>query len=75
MKDGDIVRFAKWEEADMSDSSTWSKTEKLHLGILIEHDKIMGLAHVLHEGSLLKLRSVFVEKAGKKDLERYDKNR
>lgn len=75
MKAGDIVRFAKWEEADISDSKSWSKTEKLHIGVLVEHDKLMGLAHVLYEGCILKLRSVFVEKAGKKDLERHDRNR
>ena len=68
MKSGDMVRFAKWEEVDTTKSQNWSQTPKLHVGILVEHDKLMGTAHVLHEGKVHKLRSVFVEKAGKKDI-------
>lgn len=68
MKSGDMVRFAKWEEVDATKSQNWARAPKRHLGILVEHDKLMGIAHVLHEGQLYKLRSVFVEKAGKKDI-------
>ena len=69
MKEGDMVRFAKWDEVDVSQTNNWHKTPKKHIGILIEHDKLMNVAHVLYEGEVLKLRAVFVEKAGKKDYE------
>ncbi len=67
MKEGDMVRFAKWEEVNIKNSKAWANTPKNHLGILVEHDKLMGLARVLHEGELYNLRAVFVQKAGKKD--------
>ena len=69
MKEGDMVRFAQWEEVDISQSNNWHKTPKKHIGILIEHDKLMNVAHVLYKGEVLKVRAVFVEKAGKKDYE------
>ncbi len=65
MKAGDIVRFAKPEEIDTLNSKGWPKTAKRHIGILVKHDKLMGMAHVLFEGEIFRLRSVFVEKAGK----------
>jgi hypothetical protein len=67
MKEGDVVRFAKWEDLDSSSSKNWSDVPKRHIGTLIKHDKLMGTATLLYEGKVLKLRSVFVEKAGKKD--------
>jgi len=70
LREGDMVRFAKWEELSteqIRNSRNWSKTPKNHIGVLIEYDKLMGTAHVLYEGEVHKLRSVFVEKAGKKD--------
>lgn len=67
MKEGDMVRFAKWEEVNVQNSKSWPGTPKNHIGILVEHDKLMGLARVLHEGKLYNLRTVFVQKAGKKD--------
>ena len=67
MKEGDMVRFAKWEEVNVKDSKSWANTPKNHIGILVEHDKLMGLARVLHEGKLHNLRAIFVHKAGKKD--------
>ena len=70
MKDGDMVRFAKREEIDVLNSKSWPKAVKRNLGILLKHDKLMGTAHVLFEGEVLKLRSVLVEKAGKKDFEK-----
>ena len=70
MKTGDMVRFAKWEEVSIRDSRAWHSEPKPHVGVLIEHDKIMGVAHVLHEGTIHKVRSVFVQKAGKKDFEK-----
>ena len=69
MKEGDMVRFAKWEEVNVQNSKTWANTPKNHLGILVEHDKLMGLARVLHNGELYNLRAVFVQKAGKKDFD------
>lgn len=69
MKSGDMVRFAKWEEVDLKNSKTWGSEPKPYIGILIEHDKLMGVAQVLHEGEIYKLRSVFVQKAGRKDYE------
>ena len=65
MKAGDMVRFAKPEEIDVLNSKGWPKTAKRHIGILVKHDKLMGMAHVLFEGEIFRLRSVFVEKAGK----------
>lgn len=72
MKNEDIVRFAKWEEVSGSqwkDSKKWHLAPKNHIGILVEHDKLMGTAHILCKGEVLKVRQVFVEKAGKKDYE------
>ncbi len=71
MKEGDVVRFAKWEEVDTRNSKNWPLTPKNHIGILIEHDKLMGTTRILHRGEVLKVRPVFVEKAGKKDLLAY----
>ena len=68
MKKGDVVRFAFWEEVDVQDRR-WSEQPKSHVGLLIEHDKLMGTAYVLYMGSVHKLRAVFVEKAGNKDLD------
>ena len=69
MKVGDFVRFAKTEEVDHRYSRQWNSAPKPYLGVLIEHDKLMGTAYVLHEGKVHKLRAVFVTKAGKKDFE------
>ncbi|MBG17676.1 MAG: hypothetical protein CMB77_04910 [Euryarchaeota archaeon] len=68
---GDVVRFAKWEEVDTRNSKNWPLTPKNHIGVLIEHDKLMGTTRILHHGEVLKVRPVFVEKAGKKDLLAY----
>lgn len=58
MKEGDPVRFASdWRPESVKDK----------IGLLVEHDKLMGTAHVLYEGKVLKLRVSQVEKAGKKD--------
>ena len=71
MKEGDIVRFARWEEIPVSmGTKNWHKVPKKNIGILIKHDKLMGTAHVLHEGELIKVRSVFVQKAGRKDVQK-----
>lgn len=69
MKNGDLVRFAKWEEVDISDSKSWSKQLKPHIGILVAHDKLMGKAHILYEGEVIEVRAQFAEKAGRKDAE------
>ena len=68
MKDGDIVRFAKWEDTNKLNSKNWHLAPKNYIGVLVKHDKLMGTAHVMYEGEILRIRSVFVEKAGKKDL-------
>ena len=73
MVKGDIVRFAKWEELSseiVSNSKNWGRAPKKHIGILVDHDKLMGTAYILHEGNVLSVRPVFVQKAGKKDFER-----
>ena len=67
MKVGDMVRFAKWEEVDMSNSKAWPLAPKNHIGILVEHNKLRGSVHILYEGEVIRVRPVFVEKAGKKD--------
>ena len=75
MQEGDIVRFAKWEELsteDLQNTKRWPKVPKSHFGILVEHDKLMGTAHVMYKGEVQRIRSVFVEKAGKKDLQKND---
>ena len=69
MKNGDMVRFAKWNEVDIQNSKNWQKTTKLHVGILVNHDKLMSTCEILYSGEIIKVRSVFVEKAGKKDFE------
>ena len=68
MKKGDMVRFAKWEEVDYRDSGNWHNQPKPHIGMLIEHDKLMGQVHILYNGKLVKVRSIFAEKAGRKDV-------
>ena len=70
MKEGDMVRFAKWEELStemIQDSRNWHRVPKEHIGILIEHDKLMGSVHILCDGTIFRVRPVFVEKAGKRD--------
>ena len=70
MKEGDMVRFAKWEELStemIQNTKNWHLVPKEHIGIMIEHDKLMGSVHILCEGTIFKVRPVFVEKAGKRD--------
>lgn len=67
MKPGDMVRFAKWKEVDFTNSKKWSDQPKPHVGILVAHDKLMGTAYILYEGEVIKVRSQFAEKAGRKD--------
>jgi len=72
MKAGDMVRFAKWEELStdvIRNTKKWHLAPKDHLGVLVEHDKLMGCVHILYEGQIFKVRPVFVQKAGKKDFE------
>ena len=76
MKVGDLVRFAKWEEvwdSQWRDSSRWHAAPKNHIGVLVEHDKLMGTASIMYEGEVLKVRHVFVQKAGNRDLEKNKK--
>lgn len=73
MKKGDMVRFAMWDQVNRQNSKEWPKTAKPHVGLLVEHDKLMGTVHILFEGELIKVRSAFVEKAGKKDFEKVTK--
>ena len=70
MKKGDMVRFAKWEDVSSMNSKHWPLAKKDYIGVLVKHDKLMGTAHVLYEGEILKIRPVFVEKAGRKDCEK-----
>ncbi len=65
MREGDMVRFAKWGEFDYNDA--WSKAEKKCVGILIEHNKLMSMCYILYKGEILSVRAQLVEKAGKKD--------
>ena len=74
VKIGDLVRFAKWEEVDIRDSRTWPEEPKPYIGILVEHDKLLGYASVLHEGVIHKVRQVFAEKAGKRDFENHEQS-
>lgn len=72
MKVGDLVRFAKWDDftsEQISKSKDWHLMPKNYFGILVEHDKLMKTADIFYEGEILKLRSVFVTKAGKKYFE------
>ena len=67
MKPGDMVRFAMWKHIDPTDSKKWNDQPKPHIGILVAHDKLMGTAYILYEGEVIKIRSQFAEKAGRKD--------
>jgi|21_taG_2_1085346.scaffolds.fasta_scaffold295221_1 hypothetical protein len=67
MKTGDMVRFAKWKDVDVTNSKKWNDQPKPHVGILVAHDKLMGTAYILYEGEVIKVRSQFAEKAGRKD--------
>ena len=75
MRVGDIVRFAKWEEVDIMDSSKWPQQPKPNIGVLVDHDKLMGTVQVLCDGQIWKIRSQFAEKAGKKDIENQRKKK
>ena len=78
MKSGDLVRFAKWEElsaSQISKTKHWHLAPKNHIGVLVEHDKLMGSVHILYEGKIFHVRPVFVEKAGKKDIEKHIQQR
>ena len=66
MRSGDQVRFALW--SDLRDLSDWSTTPKRRVGLLVEYDPLMKIAHVLYEGQLHSLRAQLVEKAGQKDV-------
>ena len=68
MREGDMVRFAKWEEVDIRDSRAWPSEPKPHVGILVKYNKLMQTAEILYEGEIFRVRSVFVEKAGRRDL-------
>ena len=70
MKEGDLVRFVKWEELDSSSSKNWSNVPKKLIGTLLKHDTLMSTCEILYNGAVIKLRSQLVEKAGKRDLER-----
>ena len=72
MKEGDLVRFAKWEELtaeDIQHTKRWHLAPKNHVGVLVEHDKLMGSVRILYKGDIYSVRPVFVEKAGKKDFQ------
>lgn len=62
-----MVRFAKW--SDILDIDDWTTTPKSHLGLLVNHDPVMKISHILFEDEILPVRSQLVEKAGKKDFE------
>ena len=68
MRVGDIVRFAKWEEVEVMDSKMWPQQPKPNIGVLVDHDKLMGTVQILCDGEVFKVRSQFAEKAGRKDL-------
>ena len=65
MKPGDMVRFAYWNE--IVDIDDWSTTPKKNIGILVEYDRLMQVAYVLHRERIVGHRAQLVEKAGKKD--------
>ena len=65
MKPGDMVRFAYWNE--IVDINDWSTTPKNNIGILVDYDKLMQIAFILHEGEVKNHRAQLVEKAGRKD--------
>ena len=67
MREGDLVRFAKWQEVDISDSKAWHLQPKPHIGTLIKHDKLMQVVEILCEGEVFRIRQQFAEKAGRKD--------
>ena len=64
MKEGDTVRFSRIYPPSPRPQ------HKDKIGLLVEHDKLMGTVTVLHEGELIKLRSSQCEKAGKRDLDK-----
>ena len=65
MTAGDLVRFAYWNEIVNVDD--WSTTPKKNVGVLVDYDKLMQIAYILHEGEVLGHRAQLVEKAGRKD--------
>ena len=69
MKEGDLVRFVKWEELDTASSKSWREVAKKNIGTLVKHDRLMQTCEVLYRGKIVKLRSQLVEKAGRKDVD------
>ena len=68
MSPGDIVRFAKFDEI-ININGDWTDTPKKHLGLLIDYDKLMKVAVVLHHSGIWDGRAQLVEKAGRRDFE------
>jgi hypothetical protein len=64
MKQGDLIRFAMPLEINHHDRSL---TRLTHIGILIEHDKVLQRATVLYQGFLHSIHQAYCQKAGKKD--------
>ncbi len=71
MKEGDLVRFVKWEEVGQTPTKQWGSLPKNHVGTLIKHDRLLQACEVLYEGEVIRVRQQLVEKAGKKDLGSY----
>lgn len=65
MKAGDMVRFKHpgLTVHDFPNEVPW------HLGLLIEYHSWEKIATIMYEGRLLRIRSLYVQKAGKKDYE------
>jgi len=69
VKEGDLVRF-RWEEfprKNPNDCGIW----RWRIGLLIEYQTWEKVATILSEGKTFRIQGSEVQKAGKKDIERF----
>jgi len=74
MRKGDLVRFKKLPIIIQSGGAFgFDDTEGSAIGLLVEYQTWEKIATVLYEGEIYRIRAEDVEKAGKKDIERHER--
>jgi|MDTB01.1.fsa_nt_gb hypothetical protein len=69
MKTGDLVRFREeiYKRKKPTDCGIWESK----IGLLLEYNTWEKVASVLCDGKVLRVRAEEIEKAGKKDIDRF----
>ena len=77
MKTGDLVRFPyvgkslKPTVEDISTNSTSFPGQCIVVGLLVEYHTWEKIATILSDGKIMRIHASEVQKAGKKDIERF----